>query len=165
MLYDWIGDAAFKTGMHIYLTKYSYGNTETPQLWAELESASNLPVNSVMKSWTEQMGFPCITVTSQQEGADRVLTLYQSKFVGHGKANMDSSGSRWKIPVSISSPGKEVIKIMMDRETESQTELCVNLLMQQKEDNFSQTLIVHWMSNIKTLLHKAGTTRTPYSTM
>jgi puromycin-sensitive aminopeptidase len=29
MLYDWIGEAAFKTGMHIYLTKYSYGNTET----------------------------------------------------------------------------------------------------------------------------------------
>ena len=46
MLYDWIGDGAFKTGMHNYLTKYSYGNTETPQLWAELESASSLPVNS-----------------------------------------------------------------------------------------------------------------------
>jgi len=121
MLYDWIGDAAFKTGMHNYLTKYSYSNTETPQLWAELEAASKLPVNSVMTSWTEQMGFPCITVTSQQEGADRVLTLSQSKFVGDGKANGDSSGSRWQVPVSISSPGKEVIKVMMDREAEQTT--------------------------------------------
>jgi len=120
MLYDWIGDSAFKTGMHNYLTKYSYSNTETPQLWAELEAASNLPVNNVMKSWTEQMGFPCITVTSQQEGEDRVLTLSQSKFVGDGKVSSGSAGSKWHVPVSISTAGgKEVTKVMLDREAES----------------------------------------------
>ena len=81
------GDAAFKSGMKSYLTKYSYQNTLTPQLWAELEAASSLPVTSVMKTWTEQMGFPCISVTSQQEGADRVLTLRQAKFVGDGSSD------------------------------------------------------------------------------
>jgi len=122
MLYDWIGDAAFKTGMHNYLTKYSYGNTETPQLWAELESASSLPVNRVMKSWTEQMGFPCITVTSQQEGNDRVLSLSQSKFTGDGKCNGDSATARWQIPVSIvSQNNKDVKKIMMESESEVTT--------------------------------------------
>ena len=49
------GDAAFKSGMKSYLTKYSYQNTLTPQLWAELEAASSLPVTSVMKTWTEQV--------------------------------------------------------------------------------------------------------------
>ena len=73
--------------MKSYLTKYSYQNTLTPQLWAELEAASSLPVTSVMKTWTEQMGFPCISVTSQQEGADRVLTLRQAKFVGDGSSD------------------------------------------------------------------------------
>jgi len=121
MLYNWIGDEAFKAGMHSYLTKYSYKNTETPQLWAELESASGLPVNTVMKSWTEQMGFPCISVTSEQEGADRILTLTQSKFVGDGKVNGDSSSSRWQVPVSVASPGKEVVKVMMDREAQQTT--------------------------------------------
>jgi len=115
MLYDWIGDEAFKSGMHSYLTKYSYKNTETPQLWAELESASGLPVTSVMKTWTEQMGFPCISMSSQQEGSDRVLTLRQSKFVGDGKEESDNL-SRWQIPVSITSQGKEVTKIMMNQE-------------------------------------------------
>ena len=33
------------------------------------------------------MGFPCISVTSQQEGADRVLTLRQAKFVGDGSSD------------------------------------------------------------------------------
>ena len=61
MLYDWIGDASFKAGMHSYLTKYSYANTETPQLWAELEAASGLPVTTVMQTWTEQvMGAPSL---------------------------------------------------------------------------------------------------------
>ncbi len=43
-------------------------NTETPQLWAELEAASGpeYPVEAVMKTWTEQKGFPVITVQSKQ---------------------------------------------------------------------------------------------------
>ena len=84
--------------MHSYLSKYSYKNALTPQLWAELEAASGLPVTSVMKTWTEQMGFPCISVTSQQEGADRVLSLRQTKFVGDGS---EGGGARWHVPVSI----------------------------------------------------------------
>ena len=51
------------------------------------QSASNLPMTSVMKTWTEQMDFPSISVTSVQEGADRVLTLKQSKFVGYGSGD------------------------------------------------------------------------------
>ena len=92
------GDEAFRKGMHSYLSKYSYKNALTPQLWAELEAASGLPVTSVMKTWTEQMGFPCISVTSQQEGADRVLSLKQTKFVGDGS---EGGGARWHVPVSI----------------------------------------------------------------
>jgi len=116
MLYDWIGETAFKTGMNSYLIKYSYKNTETAQLWAELESASQLPVTSVMKTWTEQMGFPCISLTSQQEGPNRVLKLTQSKFVGDGRKE-GKDGSTWQIPVSITtSANKDVTKIMMNKE-------------------------------------------------
>ena len=68
MLYNWIGDAAFKSGMKSYLTKYSYQNTLTPQLWAELEAASSLPVTSVMKTWTEQ-------VRGSQEEEDDVMIV------------------------------------------------------------------------------------------
>ena len=77
--------------MNSYLTKYSYKNTLTPQLWSELEQASGLPVTSVMKTWTEPMGFPCISVTSHQEGQDRVLTMRQTKFVGDGSADLAKS--------------------------------------------------------------------------
>ena len=44
------------------------------------------------------MGFPCISVSSQQEGADRVLSLRQTKFVGDGS---EGGGARWHVPISI----------------------------------------------------------------
>jgi hypothetical protein len=34
MLHGYIGDEAFRSGMKDYLTKYSYKNTETQDLWA-----------------------------------------------------------------------------------------------------------------------------------
>ena len=121
MLYNWIGDSAFKKGMNRYLSKYSYQNTLTPQLWAELEAASGLPVTSVMKTWTEQMGFPVITVTSQQEGPDRLLSLTQDKFVGDGTS--DGGKSRWHVPISVVSSADldKPVQVMMEREAGSCT--------------------------------------------
>jgi len=51
MLYDYIGDAAFRSGLKSYLTKFSYRNAETPDLWASLEEASGKPVGKVMSTW------------------------------------------------------------------------------------------------------------------
>jgi len=117
MLYNWIGDSHFKTGMHNYLKKYSYQNAETPQLWAELESASGLPVNNVMKTWTNQMGFPVISVSSRQEGPDRILSLSQSKFVST-VGNLDTSSYMWQVPVSIlRGDNNQTLQVMMDQKT------------------------------------------------
>lgn len=117
MLYNWIGDKSFKSGMHNYLTKYSYQNAETPQLWAELEAASGLPVNAVMSTWTGQMGFPVIAVESRQEGADRILTLTQSKFVKGAVGDLDVSKYMWQIPISILTKDNKEKKIVMDAKT------------------------------------------------
>ena len=55
MLHDYIGDDAFRKGLHNYLTEFSYKNTITENLWNHLAKASNKPVNEVMSSWTLQM--------------------------------------------------------------------------------------------------------------
>lgn len=116
MLYNWMGEEKFKIGMHNYLIKYSYQNAETPQLWAELEAACGLPINKVMTTWTEQMGFPVISVKSRQEGSDRILTLSQTKFVAVGGSEVN--GSLWQIPLSIAQEGKDTYtNIIMDQQT------------------------------------------------
>jgi len=116
MLFNWIGEDAFKSGMKAYLTKYSYQNTETPQLWAELEAASGQPVNKVMHTWTKQMGFPVISVKSRQEGNDTVVSLSQTKFTA-GIDSTDVSKYFWNIPISIKTSKGETIKVMMDQKT------------------------------------------------
>jgi aminopeptidase N len=55
MLHDYVGDDAFRKGLHNYLKEYSYKNTITVNLWSHLSKASNKPVNDVMSSWTLQM--------------------------------------------------------------------------------------------------------------
>jgi len=54
MLHGYIGNDAFRAGMKHYLTKFSYKNTETPDLWACLEEASNKPVGKIMTTWYVQ---------------------------------------------------------------------------------------------------------------
>jgi hypothetical protein len=63
-----LGSGYSYEGVANYIFSFLPQNTETPQLWAELEAASGpeYPVEAVMKTWTEQKGFPVITVQSKQ---------------------------------------------------------------------------------------------------
>ena len=76
MLHNWIGDAAFRSGMEAYLNKFAYNNALTEDLWEELGKASGKPVNDVMSGWTSRMGFPMVSVSvvnwSDNELKDRI---------------------------------------------------------------------------------------------
>ncbi|KAK3736507.1 hypothetical protein QZH41_009395, partial [Actinostola sp. cb2023] len=66
MLHHYIGDKDFKTGLSQYLNKFKYNNASTEDLWEYLAKASGKPVADIMTSWTKQMGFPVLSVKSQQ---------------------------------------------------------------------------------------------------
>ncbi|XP_026684144.1 puromycin-sensitive aminopeptidase-like [Diaphorina citri] len=82
----------FRKGMHLYLTRHQYSNAFTEDLWAALEEASSKPIGRVMSTWTQQMGFPVISVDAsvQNEDGSRTLTLSQTKFSADG-----STDSTW----------------------------------------------------------------------
>ncbi|KAJ8958114.1 hypothetical protein NQ318_006043 [Aromia moschata] len=116
MLHHYIGDADFRQGMHLYLTRHQYKNTFTEDLWAALEEASKKPVGAVMSTWTKQMGFPVVKVTSKPSGDGKgvTLTLSQSKFTADG--SKPSGDYLWMIPISISTskdPKKEVVSTVL----------------------------------------------------
>ncbi|XP_059809077.1 aminopeptidase N-like isoform X2 [Hypanus sabinus] len=68
MLSNFLTEEVFVSGLKEYLTKYSYGNTVYSNLFDELQQAADgkvqLPrtVNVIMNRWTLQMGFPVITI-------------------------------------------------------------------------------------------------------
>ncbi|XP_019871557.2 puromycin-sensitive aminopeptidase isoform X1 [Aethina tumida] len=115
MLHHYIGDADFRKGMHLYLTRHQYKNTFTEDLWAALEEASNKPVGDVMSTWTKQMGFPVVTVEQKSCAEGGVtLSLSQSKFIADGSKPTEEY--LWMIPISISTsknPGKEAISTVL----------------------------------------------------
>ncbi|KAI5696817.1 hypothetical protein M8J75_000551 [Diaphorina citri] len=117
MLQKYIGDSDFRKGMHLYLTRHQYSNAFTEDLWAALEEASSKPIGRVMSTWTQQMGFPVISVDAsvQNEDGSRTLTLSQTKFSADGSTD-SSSDSLWYVPLSFctqANPSEEVFSAEM----------------------------------------------------
>ena len=93
---------SFRSGLNTYLTTFAYKNASTGQshtharthvhthtayiplynivctiddLWAHLEKTSKKPVADVMSSWTQQLGYPVISVEARQVGTRAVDTV------------------------------------------------------------------------------------------
>lgn len=70
--------------MNLYFNRFQYGNAATDDLWKTLEEVSNKPISTVMSMWTRQMGYPVISVRSEQVANGRKLYLKQSQFWADG---------------------------------------------------------------------------------
>lgn len=65
MLYHYIGEKAFREGLHNYLDAFSYGNATTNDLWRHLEETAAKPVRRIMGDWTSKPGFPMVTMDDE----------------------------------------------------------------------------------------------------
>jgi puromycin-sensitive aminopeptidase len=96
-----LGMKSFQSGLGAYMKKHAYGNTETYDLWKAWEDSSGLPVQEMMASWTEQMGFPLVTVTGEKWEEDKVtFELEQSWFLSDGsELSPQEKEKKWCIPI------------------------------------------------------------------
>ena len=102
MLHNYIGDDAFRTGLHNYLEKFKYKNAVTEDLWEALTEASKKPVNELMHLWTSQTGYPCINVShSVNSKGETVLKLDQERFFSNGDKPSEAENFLWKVPITI----------------------------------------------------------------
>ncbi len=94
MVEQWIGEEAFKKGIRQYMQDFKWRNAEAADLWDSLGKASGKDVKSVLKSFTEQSGYPLLSL--QLEG--KKLTIQQRRF---SNANVQAPAQLWSLPVSI----------------------------------------------------------------
>mmetsp|Transcript_10839 Transcript_10839/g.14084 ORF Transcript_10839/g.14084 Transcript_10839/m.14084 type:complete len:887 (+) Transcript_10839:126-2786(+) len=117
MLAAVLGEENFQKGLQLYMNRHRYGNTETYHLWGAWEEVSNIPVQEMMKSWTEQMGYPVVEVVEEEWTANSVkLTLQQDWFLQDGSGLGDEK--LWNIPLIAGSKGMPAgtpEKIMKER--------------------------------------------------
>ncbi|RWS03629.1 Puromycin-sensitive aminopeptidase-like protein [Dinothrombium tinctorium] len=126
MLHQFLGDKLFSQGLSLYLSKHSYKNTVTEDLWDAFEEVSKEPIRKVMDTWTKQTGYPVITVTERQNGNDRILVLNQEKFSADGKLDETDKDVLWLVPLSITTQSNLTVKtkkVLFDSRT---TEVVLN---------------------------------------
>ena len=62
MVHQWLGDQCFSKAIKSYLVKFSYKNTVSNNLWEEMEMVSGIPLLDAMTSWTNESGYPLLSV-------------------------------------------------------------------------------------------------------
>ena len=129
MIEQYLGEDQFRAGVRAYLSEFSYGNTETNDLWDAVETATGQPVRSVADSWIFQGGYPLVSASLSAGG--NALHLAQEPFryteapiptARRGAAEGDEEqnealASIWQIPVLARvqrAGGQELLRVLLD---------------------------------------------------
>src|SRR4029077_20056887 len=94
-----------------YIAAHKYSNTTTADLWNALSDASNKPVGEIAAGWTEQPGFPVVTVKREADGKVR---LTQERFTVNLK---NAPPLLWQIPLTYSGVGETPATLPMADKT------------------------------------------------
>ena len=121
MLEGWMGPEVFRQGLSSYMKQRRLSNATAGDLWFHIGQASGRDVARVARSWTDQKGFPLVSVHSRCEAGQTVLNLRQSRFSSDAAsiASPTSSGL-WSIPLVVLHSGREHA-LLMDQASQTFT--------------------------------------------
>ncbi|KAJ3060119.1 hypothetical protein HK102_009660, partial [Quaeritorhiza haematococci] len=91
MLEAWLDTVAgpdhFFTHIQRYLLAHSYGNAQTADLWGALDDSNSAKerygVGEFMSTWTDQPGFPVVSISHLNNEGEKYLMQQQRLFYGH----------------------------------------------------------------------------------
>jgi aminopeptidase N len=95
MTENYLGEAAFREGVHRYLQAHIYGNATAEDFWNTLQSSSGKPVDKIMESLVVQPGEPLLSFGKVHDGTVEVT---QERFFLNPKDAEDQTQS-WVLPV------------------------------------------------------------------
>ena len=106
MLEHYLSEKKFRAGLRKYLKRYAYKNAKTLDLWKTLEEVSGQPVRQIMAGFTQQEGYPAISVEAGKAG----LEIEQKRFLFDG--GKDSKKLSWTVPITLAaqdSPARSLL--------------------------------------------------------
>ena len=96
-----VGADPFMDGIRAYLRQYEYGNAESDQLWETIQRTTDYPVVQWMQGYTDQKGYPLITLEWGEGGAaGGQLVASQTPFLKEGA--VPCAERSWWVPLSVS---------------------------------------------------------------
>jgi aminopeptidase N len=110
MLEQWIGSRPFQRGLASYIQERRYSNATAGDLWHHIGAASGRDVAAVARSWTDQPGYPLVTVNTRCHNGQTIARLGQRRFMlAAGKIEPGT----WQIPMLIESAGNKT-SVLLD---------------------------------------------------
>jgi aminopeptidase N len=103
MLEAYLGADTFRAGVRSYIKARAFSNATTADLWNGLSEASHQDVGTLASGWTEQAGFPLVSVTSQCSGGQRTVTLSQKRFLLRPATDAAAQSGHWRVPLQVRS--------------------------------------------------------------
>ena len=94
MVEQWIGEETFQKGMRLYMKRYRFANAEAADLWNVLGEVSGKDVKAVLTSFTEQPGYPLITLST----SGKTLKVSQERF---SMAGVEAPAQTWSVPLRV----------------------------------------------------------------
>jgi len=102
MLESYLGPDTFRDGVRRYMKAHAFSNATTTDLWNGLSAASGRNVGTIASGWTEQAGFPVVSVKSQCDASGgRTVALSQKRFYLREPTNTAAQGGHWNVPLQV----------------------------------------------------------------
>ncbi len=99
MLESNLGEDTFRNAMRRFMKQHAYSNATTADLWNALSEASGRDIGALAAQWTEQPGFPLVTVQAHcDDSGARLVSLTQQRFRLGGTA---MPSARWVVPLQL----------------------------------------------------------------
>jgi aminopeptidase N len=100
MFEAYLGPEVFREGIRSYMKARAFSNATTADLWNALSAASGKNVGEIASGWTEQPGFPLVSVKAQCDAAGaRTISLSQRRFILGGA--LDARNLHWNVPLNV----------------------------------------------------------------
>jgi aminopeptidase N len=108
MFEAYLGPDRFRSGVRRYIRARAFSNASSADLWNALSvangasavnAASGASIGAVASGWTEQPGFPLVSVAASCDAAGRrTVSLSQQRFLLRGS---DAAASHWSVPLQV----------------------------------------------------------------
>ena len=124
LLEGYLGIDVFQKGIQQYIGAFEYGNTNTADLWEQLQKASGKPVKEMMEGWTKQVGYPLLTISEGKQDGDKavVFDVTQRRMLLNGVKEDDET--LWFVPITFLTPdSKEPVSRQLLKERKGQLRL------------------------------------------
>ncbi|TDZ28345.1 Aminopeptidase 2 [Colletotrichum spinosum] len=97
MISAYLGEDVFMEGVRRYLKRHAWGNATTNDLWQALSEASGKDVGSIMNIWTQNIGYPVVSVTESGNS----ISVEQHRFLTTGDVRPEEDTVLYPISLNV----------------------------------------------------------------